>query len=86
MLAQLVSWAEDLRKKCGSQEKRVDLAGSKLSGIIAERSGKETNQQIQIPSKKVVWGVFRRLNTFSEGSWIPRVPRPSNTFWRLFNT
>ena len=27
---------------------------------------------IQIPSKKVVWGVFRRLNTFSEGSWIPR--------------
>ena len=28
---------------------------------------------IQIPSKKVVWGVFRRSNTFSEGSWIPRV-------------
>ena len=27
---------------------------------------------IQIPSEKVVWGVFRRLNTFSEGSWIPR--------------
>ena len=27
----------------------------------------------QIPSKKVVWGVFRRSNTFSEGSWIPRV-------------
>ena len=26
-----------------------------------------------MPSKKVVWGVFRRLNTFSEGSWIPRV-------------
>ena len=29
--------------------------------------------EIQIPSKKVVWGVFRRLNTFSEGSWIHRV-------------
>ena len=28
---------------------------------------------IQIPSKKVVWSVFRRLNTFSEGSWIPWV-------------
>ena len=28
---------------------------------------------IQIPSKKVLWGVFRWLNTFSEGSWIPRV-------------
>ena len=23
--------------------------------------------------KKVLWGVFRRLNTFSEGSWSPRV-------------
>ena len=30
---------------------------------------------IQMPSKKVVWGVFRSLNTFSEGSWIPRVRR-----------
>ena len=33
------------------------------------------NQQalgIQIPSKKVVGGVFRRLNTFWEGSWIHR--------------
>ena len=28
---------------------------------------------IQIPSKKIVWGVFSRLNSFSEGSWIPTI-------------
>ena len=27
---------------------------------------------LQIPSKKVLWGVFRGLNTFLEGIWSPR--------------
>ena len=26
----------------------------------------------QIPTKKVLWGVFRGLNTFLEGIWSPR--------------
>ena len=26
-----------------------------------------------MPSKKVLWGVFRGLNTFLEGIWSPRV-------------
>ena len=30
-----------------------------------------------MPSKKVVWGVLRRLNTFSEGSWIPKKEKPN---------
>ena len=29
---------------------------------------------LQIPSKKVLWGVFRGLSTFLEGIWSPRVP------------
>ena len=33
----------------------------------------EISLELQIPSKKVLWGVFRRSNTFLEGSWIPRV-------------
>ena len=28
---------------------------------------------LQMPSKKVLWGVFRGLNTFLEGIWSPRV-------------
>ena len=28
---------------------------------------------LQIPSKKVLWSVFRGLNTFLEGIWSPRV-------------
>ena len=30
---------------------------------------------LQIPSKKVLWGVFRGLNTFLEGIWSPRVSK-----------
>ena len=32
------------------------------------------SQGLQVPSKKVrSWGVFRRLSTFLEGIWSPRV-------------
>ena len=31
-----------------------------------------TTLRLQIPSKKVLWGVFRGLNTFLEGIWSPR--------------
>ena len=31
---------------------------------------------LQTPSKKVLWSVFRGLNTFLEGIWSPRVYTP----------
>ena len=39
--------------------------------ILVFKSVFDASLGIQIPSK-VVWGVFRRFNTFSAGSWIPR--------------
>ena len=36
---------------------------------------------LQIPSKKVLWGVFWGLNTSLEGIWSPReMKQPSNNY------
>ena len=52
------------------------MESKELKKVFVTWNGKEDERYyslgIQIPSKKVVWGVFRRLNSFSEGSWIPR--------------
>ena len=46
---------------------------------------------LQIPSKKVLWGVFRGLNTFLEGIWSPRVyktctkPQEKSRHWPSYD-
>ena len=43
-------------------------------GVLEKHSMKDSlTLGLQTPFKKVLWGVFRGLNTFLEGVWSPRV-------------
>ena len=77
LVAMVSSWKMD-----SSHREKVDGAFPKTWALRRAEHPKPSKRYLktrffgalglQIPSKKVLWGVFRGLNTFLEGIWSPR--------------
>ena len=72
IMYRILSRMSFFNSSCELQRHRGVFDNIFLSYLPCKEDTEDDALGLQIPSKKVVWGVFGRLSTFSEGIWSPR--------------